>query len=379
MIPPDNSRIIPVNVRGNGGEVAGTGLSTSISPSSVGILWETSRNLIILGSLSSDKKINVTAGGAMGNAVIAAYSGADCSGDILWSWHIWVTDYNPDETPVENGDVYTITNTSGSYIWMDRNLGAITVTPSTTTTLGLLYQWGRKDPFPGAGNYTGISNNTYTSLPIYNQNGTALTEESGTSGSGIKHAQALETTLSDKVLNLRNSIKSPMTFYYGVEGDNISYDWYTSTDNADLLNSGLWGSSTSESKPSGKTIFDPCPEGWRVPYFEDGISPWKSFDTGDVGDSQNSYIYFPWYSSAWESSYGRIYTESVPANMYYPATGFRYWGSGAFFLVGVNGNYWLASVVNSYSSAAAFSRSIVDPYNYSNRAGGFSVRCVKEK
>lgn len=33
---------------------------------------------------------------------------------------------------------------------MDRNLGATTAEPNTVGALGLLYQWGRKDPFLGS-------------------------------------------------------------------------------------------------------------------------------------------------------------------------------------------------------------------------------------
>ena len=69
-----------------------------------------------------------------GNAVIAA---KDKSGNILWSWHIWLTD-KPDGLELVNGDVI-----------MDRNIGAVSTDASSAESYGLLYQWGRKDPFPG--------------------------------------------------------------------------------------------------------------------------------------------------------------------------------------------------------------------------------------
>ena len=72
-----------------------------------------------------------------GNAVIAA---KDASGKILWSWHIWLTDQ-------PEGQVYY--NNAGTL--MDRNLGATSTTPGDVCAFGLLYQWGRKDPFVGAG------------------------------------------------------------------------------------------------------------------------------------------------------------------------------------------------------------------------------------
>ena len=68
-----------------------------------------------------------------GNALIAA---ANSEGTIVWSWHIWMTDKPEDH-------VYN--NEAG--IMMDRNLGAISATKGDVGALGLLYQWGRKDPF----------------------------------------------------------------------------------------------------------------------------------------------------------------------------------------------------------------------------------------
>ena len=75
-----------------------------------------------------------------GNAAIAA---KDASGKILWSWHIWL----PDDKPADQ--VYA----DGSGTVMDRNLGArvagkIEDADTWYKSEGLLYQWGRKDPFP---------------------------------------------------------------------------------------------------------------------------------------------------------------------------------------------------------------------------------------
>ena len=91
----------------------------------------------------SNGEITFRATDRKGNAVIAA---KDAAGNILWSWHIWLTDQ-----PVEH--VYK--NNAGTV--MDRNLGATSATPGDIGALGLLYQWGRKDPFLGS---SSISSNT---------------------------------------------------------------------------------------------------------------------------------------------------------------------------------------------------------------------------
>ena len=69
-----------------------------------------------------------------GNAVIAA---RNSKGITLWSWHIWCAEEGWEEQVYDNN--------AGTM--MDRNLGATSATPGDVGALGLLYQWGRKDPF----------------------------------------------------------------------------------------------------------------------------------------------------------------------------------------------------------------------------------------
>ncbi len=74
---------------------------------------------------------------AEGNAVIAA---KNSKGVILWSWHIWCA------TEGWNEQVYY----NGAGTMMDRNLGATSAAAGEVGSLGLFYQWGRKDPSLGA-------------------------------------------------------------------------------------------------------------------------------------------------------------------------------------------------------------------------------------
>ena len=116
--------------------------------------------------VSKEKKIvAVTAPGTSGNAVVAA-CGAD--GEILWSWHLWIADYDP------AASLYTTpANASGTtWTFMDRNVGATTNAPDSFDCHGMIYQWGRKDPFTSAGTFT-IINEDYSyqvdgERPIYN-------------------------------------------------------------------------------------------------------------------------------------------------------------------------------------------------------------------
>ena len=152
-----------------------------------------------------------------GNAVIAA---KDVDGNILWSWHIWLTDQ-------PEGQVYN--NDAG--ILMDRNLGATSVTPGEVQALGLFYQWGRKDPFLGS---SSISSSTSRAKSTINWPKSVKSDQ--TSGT-IEYA-----------------IANPTTYI----SYNDNYDWhYTGTSTVDNTR---W---TESSSP--KSIYDPCPAGWRVP------------------------------------------------------------------------------------------------------------------
>lgn len=374
MVTPSETITIPVNIKGNGNTnaVAGTGLSVTHTAASVGILWQTSPGLISCSNFdASSQTVNIVANtsGTVGNAVIAAYSGPSQTGNVLWSWHIWVTNYNPN-TPA-NGAIYTY----NSRTWMDRNLGAGSTTVASLSTMGLLYQWGRKDPFPGASTVYYDTDGEYNSIPIYNASGTQLTEGSQSGGTGI------QSYLTAASVNLPNTILYPMRYYYGQYLVNIGNDWYTSTDDRAYQNDALWGGASLVT-PTAKTIFDPCPAGWRVPAWSSSLSPWNGFDTTNpsgTADTYNEYLYFPWQNAVWANCYGHIY--NLASDTYYPASGCRNSNSGAFSNVGGFGRYWSASV-SSTVAQHSFGLDLSDVYVVTNqsyyRAHGHSIRCVKE-
>lgn len=117
-------------------------------PAGAKVLWESfgTSEKPAVGSIvqdavvDSDGVISFVASGKDGNAVIAAL---DEDGRILWSWHIWCCNgYDP------MASCLTHAGTAGTI--MDRNLGATGNQPGSVASLGLMYQWGRKDPFPGS-------------------------------------------------------------------------------------------------------------------------------------------------------------------------------------------------------------------------------------
>ena len=249
----------------------------------------------------------------------------DASGKILWSWHIWFTD------EPQGQDYY---NNAGTM--MDRNLGATSATPGDVGALGLLYQWGRKDPFLGS---SSISDDDVAKSTII----WPSSVESDSSKGTIAYATANPTT------------------FIGYNSNN--YDWYytgdSSTDNT------RW--TTSE---SSKSIYDPCPVGWRVP---DGGS------NGVWSKALGSSSYFEHtYSSSNEGMNfsGKFGSAST---IWYPASGCRSNYDGSLSNVGNLGHYWSASPYRYYAYDLYFtSNGSVHPSYYSNRAYGGSVRCLQE-
>ena len=318
------------SVKGNSNESVG-GVATTV------ILWETFGTSeapygwdLVAGVCYKDGYIAFKTADTFkeGNAVIAA---KDASGTILWSWHIWLTDQ-------PQGQEYY--NNAGTM--MDRNLGATSATPGDVGALGLLYQWGRKDPFLGS---SYISSRVIAKSTITWPSSVSSNSSNGT----IAYATANPTTFIDS--NSSNS------------------DWYytgsESTDNT------RW---TTTDKV--KSIYDPCPAGWRVPdggsngVWSKALGSSSCFKDESLYDSTNEGMNF-------SGKFGGAST------IWYPASGRRgYYVGDSLDNVGNNGYYWSAPPCSTFGYLAYYlgfsSLGSVSPLNSSSRAIGYSVRCLQE-
>lgn len=273
--------------------------------------------------VGKDGYLVVTTGLKEGNAVVAIKKGAK----ILWSWHIWVTNFTP--TP----------STKGGF--MDRNLGAIGNTPGEVGTKGLYYEWGRKDPFPGSDKI-----DTDDNIYIYNAAGEALS---------ITLVDVKDINLGAAGNNFANSVANPTTYYYSFASPS---DWYTNI--ISKQNNNLWNDATV------KSIYDPCPIGWRVPKFE----AWKDIN------KNGAFLYDFRKKGRTNNEFGG----------FYPYSGQYGNGNGRLSGVGERAGYWSTTyILSPYNNSDYLNRimyAYTDTYylegNNASRTNGFSVRCVKD-
>lgn len=230
----------------------------------------------------AEDKAVVYTGNAEGNALVAAI---DEAGTVLWSWHLWLTAYDPDENAFT-----TPANTDGTtWTFMDRNLGALSADPAAgQATHGLIYQWGRKDPFPAPDGFTEMDENNYQyvngkdgEITLYDGDGNTLPSV---------------RSLTEKNGSVAKSIANPAVFYamgYIYTGE---YDEY---DEEIVLNdplTGDWADVSDDDRWGGvsmaKSMYDPCPPGWKVPVCDtNGATPydWLQYSsmTWNNGASQD--------------------------------------------------------------------------------------------
>ncbi len=233
----------------------------------------------------------------------------DAEGTILWSWHIWMTDQPADQN-YEN-DVL------GSFVMLDRNIGAIRADRGTgdewKEASGLQYQWGRKDPF------------------AYN-----------------------EYVRDDNRFTIIKSMQNPASFASG-------YDWW-----CESWSNSLWSSSQ-------KTIYDPCPVGYRVPT----MSVWRGFTVDGNNTSDLNYMRVSSASYDYGLSF-YTHADSEEEVAWYPSTHqIDYWagfswsnGEGNYWSTDMNGqNPWFFRMWDLFVGVSGYDSSPVY---------GKSVRCMKD-
>ena len=341
-----NGAVTPVPVDLMSGTVASAIVPSKLNPASAEVLWETQNTSAApaKGAIVNNNvyllrgRILFKSGSTVGNAVIAARDGSD---NIIWSWHIWRINDAPSGIALKD-----ITDDAGFSVTglklMDRNLGALEKTESATVaSIGLYYQWGRKDPFPGA----------------------ATLSSTGTNFAAVVSNRGIDfvTDKSTSEVSVAASVASPTTFYNTGSGD------WCITRNDNLWGTALTGTVTINtkqySKNSGsKSIYDPCPVGWRVApayAFANAAVPVASFAQG--------------YDFA-----GKL---TASAKLFMTASGSRVSNGGTLGNVGAYGANWTSAphaTDTNYGNILDFISIGVGPTGNRGRANGYSCRCAKE-
>ena len=377
------------SVRGNGASSQGLETPQPLSPSSAKLLWQDSKSMISSVSLSGTRVV-FTAGSKPGNAVIAV---ENASGEIIWSWHIW----HP-EKPVSG------LTTSKGYTLMNMNLGAIS-SEIGLSAYGLLYQWGRKDPFPGSPIAFGGTIQT-KSAPVYDIDG--------------NETQILASSMFESYSNnLAYAIAHPNTCLSC--SPTKTGDWLLSDESSPALWGNPEGGLNVDGKyinNGGKSIYDPCPAGWRVPpadlysnFTGSGQYAWVELDSeGNPQKDENGNMVISYtfgqdsypvcdinadgilsmedYNNGWVFRLGDDTSSYFPASTRYDATYALLMGS----MVGLWGNYWTnaPSVQSNGTSDSAIAMGFavkdmsgktnisISPNASGPKANAFAVRCIKE-
>lgn len=322
-------------------------------PRSAKMLWnDVSTDFVGDVTLATDgKSFTAALNGQPGNALIAIYDKEDPDAEganILWSFHIWVTDINEIQLGTNGkGNTYTI---------LDRNLGAVSNTPGDWRAIGMLYQWGRKDPFVSTGSVGQNSN-----AIMYNHIGTvSLPVVAGGSASG---------TIAYAIRNPTRFIRSSQTSSNtGSLPFRYAHDWLYYADDA------LWGNPEGYNFPAfatlAKSVYDPSPEGYM-------ITPADTWLKSADGTDKDASVFA---DAVWDGTNLGYRLQHDEQEGWYALGGWRSRSNGSLSSANTNGYYWSSTVAGTINSNARFmtiSSGGVTLNGVNSRANSCSVRCVK--
>ena len=307
-----------------------------------------------------------------GNAVVAVTKGSGASKTVLWSWHLWFAPKDAlNKIPVTNhqGVVYNFTKEalgwkptqwSGSTYTSARTVKvkveqtvanngakAYTVINITQNPGGVkkgattLYQFGRKDAFPGVAKADLASNSHFT-------------EDAGDN----------------------------MSIMNGIQHPDLYYTWGSNWENNYSYNN-LWSADNTargfNDNSVVKTVYDPCPVGFKMP----ASNAFTGFTTtGQNSSTQSEFnIDDTSNSQTFQNNLGHNFwtNSSKTATIYFPASGCRDNSDGSLSTIGIFGSYWSAYYnVSNYGCFLIFYSGLVNPLYAGIRANAFAVRPVSE-
>lgn len=195
-----------------------------------------------------------------GNIILALYESNNNGsgvGDIVWTWHIWlgqpeVHHFNFPAT----SDGYQFTNEN--WYMLDRNIGAESAELKNPRSTGLYFQRGRKEPLISFGNREGSTDWTSNQIPTYRNTD--------------KFGDIAKWEAGRKYEDVTTPIKYPMSLIEDIDYSGSSDYYYA------------WNAASEVSDVSiandTKSMFDPCPPGYRLPTTRE----WDNFKNNEFTD-----------------------------------------------------------------------------------------------
>ena len=287
--------------------------NNGITVKSADLLWQDAQGLITAVGIDGDYltlTVGKNATTQEGNALIAA---KDADNNIVWSWHIWVTNQT-------FATLTTVDTGSHTYQLTPVNLGWVGA--ASSAGYQTYYQWGRKDPFIGTGEVTYESDNSVT---------------------------------------IADNIKNPTTFY---RVGNTDRDKPSIAEYRNMWDAQQTSNSDNIATATKKTVYDPCPAGFCVPtgnlynYIKNGSGFSFTWDATNKGrnmtlTSVNANVFFPASGIRYRgnSSLTYVHTEG-----YYWSASACYVYSGHYFKFTSSTRTWH----NSYRANGFSVRAVVE-------------------
>lgn len=310
-----------------------------------------------------------------GNTVIAVKKG----NTIVWSWHLWFAPKDAlDKIAVTNkdGKVYNFTketlgwkpvswtgtpytSTREVKVKIEQTVGhtgqkeisyvTIKQRPTTSAIEGIttLYQWGRKDAFPGlSGNVAGVNR-----------------------------------TPGDKIY-LQAIIQNPGNFYItrlsggAIDGGSYLTQYYNFYNLWSINNTKTGGQDNGNDDPVIKTIYDPSPVGFTVP----GGNAFTGFtETGRNRATMN--VDGTGVKSVFDANMGHHYwtNSNKEETIFFPAAGYMDNGNGALLWHKQYGDFWTALPADINNGCVmGIQHDFTYPRFVNVRTYGFSIRPAAE-
>ena len=363
------------------------------TPKDASLVWQDEKDLVTNIGLSNDGKNLLfkveEANIKQGNAIIAV---RDDSGKIMWSWHIWVTDFE-----LGSGDIEVRNNAGKTFMFMSQNIGCCS--PQTT-----LYE-GRKVQIRFKQDETGITKvATIIQRPdeTFDDPGNQPYFQYGRKDPMLPYVQGRDKechVTDDKYKFAKNMqqqsigqvIQNPHVYYANTD-DNKGWctNYYTNLWSADNNMDGTGDNTKFLSEISVKTIYDPSPVGYCIPpsgacsgFTIDGKqqneivkinTPYLSFNDSDI------YKGWKFYCTPMT---GGIKDENAKTILF-ANTGYRFCSTGDVSYYGQLTWCWSSTPCNqkqAYVLYAAYTTQDrrVNPTFASNNTYGCIVRPIREK